>query len=343
MVDSQAMREKKELSQNKSVQAGFLAQIKSILPESTSLAQELSERLDISMDSAYRRIRGETPLTLDEAYTLARSHHISLGGLSEDAKGVVQFGYSPLSPEIRSMENYLQRVIENLRKISSDPNAKIFYCSQDIPIFHNVSIGRVADFKMFYWLRSIMNNEEMLHQKFSDDVIPENLIELGKQILIEYQKIHSSELWSRSTILSTLRQIQYYWESGLFDTTDDALAVTSDIRKLMERIEKYAALGRKSQDPQAGNYEVYISEIELTTNCALVEIQGMNAVFLGHHTFNMLETTHNGYAEQTKGWFKNMMSKATLISSVGEKYRYQFFQDAYKNIEQLEESIRNEA
>lgn len=336
------MREKEELSQNKSIQADFLSQIKSVLPASASLAQELSEQLDISMDSAYRRIRGETPLTLNEAYKLAESYHISLGGLSEEVMGIVQFGYSPLSPDFKSMEDYLRRLLENLRKISKDENARILYCSQDIPVFHNVSLDRVAEFKIFYWMRSIMSNEEMLHQKFSENTIPENLQAMGREIYEEYQKIDSAELWSRSTINSTLRQIQYYWESGIFESQEEALEVLNDMRRLIEGIEKTAARGRKSDDEDSGKYEMYISEIELTTNCALVELQDISAVFLGHHTFNMLETTHSIYSDQTRTWFKNMMGKATLISSVGEKYRYQFFQDAYKKIDQLKHIMEEE-
>ncbi len=45
----------------------FLFQrIKELLPPHTTLVDSVAETLHISSDSAYRRIRGETPVVLDE-------------------------------------------------------------------------------------------------------------------------------------------------------------------------------------------------------------------------------------------------------------------------------------
>ncbi|TNE26933.1 MAG: hypothetical protein EP346_13495 [Bacteroidetes bacterium] len=319
-----------------SIQNSFLDRVKSILPPNTSLAQALSEKLGISLDSAYRRIRGETPISLSEAYILAEALHITFNGLTEESAGIVQFGYTPLYPRKESMEGYLTRLLHNLRMISKQPTAKVVYCSQDIPIFHNIRLEELGKFKLFYWMRSIINVEEFLSQKFSKDVIPEHLMQLCAEIYSEYEKIASVELWSESTVNSTLRQVQYYWESGLFETDDDFLSVIQNLRTLIQQIEESASLGKKTSSENSASYELYISEIELTTNCALVEMENQNAVFLGHHTFNMLETTHGVYTEQTQQWFKNMVGKATLVSSVGEKYRYQFFHGVHRKIDELE-------
>ena len=53
-----------------SIQSAFLAQIRNRLPENTSFADELADFLNVSRDSAYRRIRGETVLSLDEVKKL---------------------------------------------------------------------------------------------------------------------------------------------------------------------------------------------------------------------------------------------------------------------------------
>ena len=49
----------------------FLFQrIKEMLPQHVSMVDVVSEVLHVSSDSAYRRIRGETPLVLEEAKQL---------------------------------------------------------------------------------------------------------------------------------------------------------------------------------------------------------------------------------------------------------------------------------
>lgn len=334
--NSQPMREK----DSRAVQHSFLSLLKDALPSDGSLAFELSESLGISMDSAYRRIRGETPLSLEEAYTLSKLYNVSFEGLQSDAAGVVHFAYTPLTPDVSSMMEYLTKLRDNLKMIASMDHKYISYCSQDIPIFHNVRGGKVSQFKLFYWMRSVLNIDELLSTKFSEDCISTEMMDVCTEIYDLYASIPSSELWSTSTINSTLRQIQYYWESGIFVSAQDALDVTADLKILIEQVEKQAALGLKSNEKGDGaEYHVYVSEIELTTNCALAEMNQNKAVFLGHLTFNMLESVQASYCTQTTNWFKNMISKATLISNVGEKYRFQFFQDAHRKIADLEKMI----
>jgi plasmid maintenance system antidote protein VapI len=60
------------------IQGNFFKQIKQNLPAHLSLADEVAALLNISQDSAYRRIRGEKSLALDEIQLLATHYKISL-------------------------------------------------------------------------------------------------------------------------------------------------------------------------------------------------------------------------------------------------------------------------
>jgi hypothetical protein len=55
--------------------------IKAKLPPHLSLADEVAAVLEISTDSAYRRIRGEKPLLLEEVARLCTKYALSLDGL----------------------------------------------------------------------------------------------------------------------------------------------------------------------------------------------------------------------------------------------------------------------
>ena len=56
----------------------FFQHIKTVLPAHLSLADEVAEVLNISNDSAYRRIRGEKPIALEEIKKLCIYFKISL-------------------------------------------------------------------------------------------------------------------------------------------------------------------------------------------------------------------------------------------------------------------------
>jgi len=60
------------------IQVKFFQYIKSLLPPHLSLVDEVAGLLSISNDSAYRRIRGENPITLDEMQSLAAKYQISI-------------------------------------------------------------------------------------------------------------------------------------------------------------------------------------------------------------------------------------------------------------------------
>ncbi|MCK4639369.1 MAG: hypothetical protein KAT33_08115, partial [Bacteroidales bacterium] len=57
-------------------QEHLFQQIRESLPTHLSLVDEISELLRMSYDSAYRRIRGEKAITIDELHTLCKHFNI---------------------------------------------------------------------------------------------------------------------------------------------------------------------------------------------------------------------------------------------------------------------------
>ena len=64
------------------IQGGFFQVIKDHLPGHISLVDELADTLEVSNDSAYRRIRGETSLTFDEIAILSIKYGVSIDNLT---------------------------------------------------------------------------------------------------------------------------------------------------------------------------------------------------------------------------------------------------------------------
>src|SRR4051812_8026364 len=60
------------------LQMSLFQHIRSVLPQNLSLADEVAEILDVSIDSAYRRIRGEKQLSFEEIQKLSDHFKISV-------------------------------------------------------------------------------------------------------------------------------------------------------------------------------------------------------------------------------------------------------------------------
>ena len=69
---------------DRSYQVLFLEHARSRLPQRIQWAEELAELLNIGIDSAYRRIRGETALTFNEAVVVSHKYDISLDYLFKE-------------------------------------------------------------------------------------------------------------------------------------------------------------------------------------------------------------------------------------------------------------------
>ena len=86
----------------------FLA-IKSKLPRDASVADELAGLLDISTDSAYRRMRGEKTITFEELYTIATHYRISLDQLMNIDNGTIMFQGQFLDKNNFRFEEYMNK------------------------------------------------------------------------------------------------------------------------------------------------------------------------------------------------------------------------------------------
>ena len=329
-------------------QIEFLSKVESLIPKNSSLVNELIDILEISMDSAYRRMRGQTLLSIDEIIKLCQHFKISFDPFIQSETGHVGFTYTPLDGGKNDFEEYLKSLYKDLQIIKSAKKSQIIYACQDIPVFHHYQYPALSRFKMFYWMKSIMNLPALENQSVNINEAAPELSELGTRIYKTYCEIPSIEIWTDSTIMSTVKQIAFYWESGLFKDAEDAIAVCESLRNELLDIQRFAASSSKkggdfkpTENEEQPNYTLYYSEIEITNNCVLVNMGDSKAVYLGHFSFNTMSTSDNSYCLETEIWLNNMLKKSVKISGISEKLRNQFFRKALLKLDALENKIRN--
>ncbi|HTL82139.1 MAG TPA: hypothetical protein VL651_10565, partial [Bacteroidia bacterium] len=187
------------------VQSQFIQKLKESIPANTSLVDEMADLLSISTDSAYRRIRGETALTIDEVTKLC--NHYKMGfdftGKPEGGFGSsVTFNYHHLSDELDHFRSYLINIRNDMKRIKSSVMKEILFAAEDILIFHHFCFPHLAAFKLFYWTKSILNIREFEGKKFDISAIPAEFTDLTAEIYNLYVDIPSLEIWSLDTINS---------------------------------------------------------------------------------------------------------------------------------------------
>lgn len=307
----------------------LIQRLQASLNPGESLAQVLADLLNISLDSAYRRINSKTSFSIDEAIWVANEFDLSLDSLLDPNQEKASVIFQDLEPSYDGFGQYLDLLYQNLKQIKRNPDSLLYYSCLDIPIFLNLSSPLTAAFKIFYWMHSIMEVPDLQEKIFEPEVIPQEFVDKGLQIWETYSEIKSVEMWTTDTLNSTLRQIQYYHQAGYIIDAKVSSALYDELDHLVDRVNTMAERGTKiinriPEEHEKDNYALYESDIELTGNGAIAVNGEHKRSFIGHLTFHTLVSDNQALNDKTLSWYLGLMRKASLISSVSAKLRYQF-------------------
>ncbi|MEO8769081.1 MAG: helix-turn-helix domain-containing protein [Ferruginibacter sp.] len=313
------------------VQQLFFQHIKVNLPPHLSLVDEVAELLDISNDSAYRRIRGEKPISLEEIQKLCSHYKVSMDQFLQLKTDNFIFSGILNSNSQDAFENYMTNLLQNFQFVNSFNRKHLYILMKDIPPFMYFHINELAAFKYFFWMKSILNYDSMKNVKFStDDPMYEPFYPTGKKIVDLYNKIPVTEIWNIESINSTLRQVNFYVESGAFKSINEAKLLYSKFEELINHLEKQAEFGCKfniGEKPVKGaaSYNLFVNELILGDNTYLAELEDMRISFLNHSVLYFVATRDARFNDAIHNNLQNLMKKSTMISTIGEKERVTFF------------------
>jgi DNA-binding XRE family transcriptional regulator len=323
---------------NLQVQNRFINRFKELLHPGHGLAEEMADVLNVSIDSAYRRIRCETELTIEEISKICKKFPISLDEIFGNKSDTVTFGYTKLTDSEENFEAYLNRLLTHLQTVNKFDNKKIYYVAEEVPMFYSFFSKKLTEFKLFYWQRSVLNIEQYQKARFDWGIVPQRIIDIAHGCYQEYLKIPSVEIWTDETVLTVIKQVRFYFESGIL-IKPQALDLLQEYRAMVDMLQKSAATGRKNISDKHENYFLYESDVVLGTNCIYAIMGDTKSSYISFNSINSLTTNNPEFCEETEHWMRNLERKSTLISSVGEKQRYKFFSQMYKCIDSCIEKI----
>ncbi len=317
----------------------FLFQrIREILPPQASLVDVISEVLHVSSDSAYRRIRGETPLILEEARQICLHFNLSLDQILNIRSGYTLFQTTRINNNGYSFENYLQDILNHLENINSFIYKQLIYLTKDIPIFYNFSSDALFAFRYFFWMKSILLHPSYKDAKFSVDCLTPEIKLIGNKIIRNYINIPSTEILNTECVDSLIFQIEYYKDAGYFYCKSDVLLVYEGLENQVEHIRDQAEAGckfLKGENPQykKDNYKCVFNRVLLGDTTILIITDHLKTLFLNYDALNYMITRDEKFCNDVHTDMVNLIKQSTQISSVSEKQRNSFFNILLSKIE----------
>lgn len=313
------------------LQQYFFQHLKSLLPSHLSLVDEVATLLNISIDSAYRRIRNEKSLSFEEIQILAAHFKISLDQVLHLKSDAFIFTGRITNNTDFTFENWLQSVIQNLQAILSYKPNHLFYLAKELPFFYYFLNPEVAAFKSFFFMKSILYYEDWKHAKFSvQDELYKKYFDTYKKISDLFATIPSTEIWSIENITSTLHQIEFYRVTGSLKSDEEALILFDKIEDIVNHLERQAEQGVKLHAGQATNssgpaYKMFVNELIMGDNMQLVTLGSAQVTYINHSVINFILTRDEAFNTYMKKTLENIAQKSTPVSEVNEKERLLFF------------------
>ena len=324
----------------------FFQQIKTLLPPHLSVADEIAKVLDISTDSAYRRIRGEKPITFDDIQKLSARYKVSVDKLLHlQTNGFIFTGTLGYTSD-NFIELYLNNMLQQFEFMRSFDHKHFYFLPNDIAPFIYFQFPQLSSLTFFYYMKSLLGFDEMKDLKFSVKNVNEAHVKLGIKVQDSFNHIPSTEIWGTDTIDSILRHISFYKDTHVFESKEDIFNLYDTLDELINHLEKQAELGikfnyGKQPDKNAAPFRLFYNDLITGDNCVLAEIGDIRITYINHNLINFMYTRDERFNNFTWDTFQNAIRKSTQISLVGEKARTRFFNGFRKKILAQRETINH--
>ena len=144
-------------------------------------------------------MRGEKSLDIREIQVLASRYNLSLDSILNTNHNVLSFNTQIIGANQFSFKDWLKNVLNLLGMIGQMESSKLSYFARDLPIFHLFLFPELAAFKIFFWFKTYLNDEEIDGNTMDLDQLPEKvqeLIPMTSNIWKAYARVPSEEIWT---------------------------------------------------------------------------------------------------------------------------------------------------
>ena len=311
----------------------ILSVLEDKLPPHVKPVQYLMDTLEISKESAYRRMRNQIPFSFDEVATLCKDLHFSIDQLigEADSGGGVFFKLDKEEPFGEDViYKFLVKFVDDLEFIVKDKNSDIQIVLNYLPSF----ALQIKPLRELQYCRKLYSQEKInVMQTFKDIVIPDRIIE-------KYERI--SNLWEQlpnvcvvldsNTFQKVIDEIKYFYAIK-FLTKED---VEYMYKGMIELLEYYTVLAITGKNHYGNSYKIYLSNLPIDANVAHYRANNSEISEIWLYPEQRIQIFNNEIVNTLhKNWIQAQIKSSSLITSSNDILQREFFQKTYNAINSL--------
>jgi len=312
-------------------QVEFFKFLKNYIPKKGSaLVHVISDILEISEDSVYRRMSGKSPLEFGEAATLCEKFNVSFDLNSEASNNQIKGLYTPLDVKNdQSLMTYTNSLVSSLGKIRKNQKNEILLSASCIPIFCLGNFEDLILFNFFSWNKNVYGASGG-YAEFLKTTDTKKILKAYHNISDLYLQTSSTEIWSSNTVDSFLNLLHFHYKTGAFKDNLFPMHLCQQLLCLLEQIRLWTEKGEKN--PKDTTFKLFIREAGIENTFALFKGVDETICIVKLFSVNNITIYDHQFCSEMESWLRNLMQQATLISEGSAVEKYKFFLNQTKKI-----------
>lgn len=304
------------------------------IPENIKPVRYLMDLFKISNESAYRRIRGDMPYSLEEIIRLSKELGFSIDELVNESNSVISFRIPENTPDNRSgaflagleqYEDYLHAMTRN------EVREAVMALNHILPTFMT-GFDNLFNFSYYKWMHQA--GELPANSHFSDIVVPENILDIKSNInrTMQHNK-NRTIILSPYAFFNLIKEVEYYYRRKLL-TTDERELLKSDLLGLISQTE--ATLHGEIDKPES-EISYYLSSLAIESNNSYVRYDKGEVCYFWVYSLPVIAISNTEVCRMQKKWLDSLKKYSTLVSHSGELVLSEFFRIQRAYIENMDE------
>jgi hypothetical protein len=287
------------------------------------LKDAIMEILGTGRDATYDRLNCKTRLSLIEFKTICESFNLSSDDiLFRNSQKNIMFSYQPVWDEKSYIDHLLQQS-DTLYSMRLATDREMLLTAEDIPFYHFLKYPELAIFRIFAWNNTQYGYDKSFPEFYSSsDNNP--IISLYEKIYDNCMHIPSKEIWTPQTTGTTLRMLQYYYDSGYTDR-NATLRLAGQLTDMLDTLQQHATTGCRQNEAKTP-FALYHCRVDVENDFAMLRHNGEWLCYTKLFAINGIVTHNRVMRADTQQWIENLMLKSIPISgNVALRERFQFF------------------
>ena len=300
----------------------IIAHILKSIPKNQKPVSYLANVLNISRESAYRRLRGDIPLTMEELIVLAANLGFSIDAIYDIEKQNQAF-YDFSRTEKKDTADFfllmLKKYNELLEKMKYAQKIETMMAFNTFPPPFFTNHPYLFKFMYYKWL--LQNNGDQRNKPYSETLIPEEAAALQRKI--QENIIIGNDvtlILDTNIFFNLIKEIQYFYQRKLL-SKEEIFLLKEDVSYFIEMYEEIVQTG----DYGSARVQIYLSPLCVNSNMVYYAYDSSVEPLFWIFTINPAVIRNTGIISMQLKWFSNLRQQSALITQSNEIKQAEFF------------------